>query len=234
MLFGRKKPDFVQVETAATDQEMMSETSETEKPELLEYLNSLPEVRDDFDTEDSQTKSEEDGQAAVEATKAQKLAEYIRSRTKGTFLTSQSSLQREVEELESLLLELESEEEFKDIKISKGNQDCYYYSSDFMSDNYAMIAALVEEKDLAVTIAKMVRFNCKTYPVPTPAAYFERSPYFATAAQLDRAVSVLQLKKEYGDIKVFANSTQDMYFYSSEYMSDRYARALAEKDEFTD
>lgn len=53
-----------------------------------------------------------------------------------------------------------------------------HYSNGNMSDNYAMIAMYVEEKDLVVTIAEMVRFNAKTYPAPTPVNYFEKHRIF--------------------------------------------------------
>ena len=53
----------------------------------------------------------------------------------------------------------------------------YYYSNANMSDNYARIAMLVEEKNLPKTIAEMVRFSCKTYPSPTPLDYFTPVSY---------------------------------------------------------
>ena len=48
--------------------------------------------------------------------------------------------------------------------------DAYYYSSANMSDNYAMIAQLIEDKDLCVMVAEMVRFNARVYPERHPAA----------------------------------------------------------------
>ena len=58
-----------------------------------------------------------------------------------------------------------------------GAKDTYYYSSANMSDNYAMIAQLIEDKDLCVMVAEMVRFNARVYPSATPLQYFRRSPY---------------------------------------------------------
>ncbi len=58
----------------------------------------------------------------------------------------------------------------------KGAKDTYYYSTANMSDNYAMIAQLIEDKDLCVMFAEMVRFNARIYPSATPLRYFQPLP----------------------------------------------------------
>lgn len=223
MLFGRKKPGFVEYEPA-------DESECEEKPELMEYLHSLPDVEDIY--EDAAEEPDEEEETPL--TEVQKLAGYIRIRSASSCITSEKSLIEEVENYEELIEELKTDETCGDIKSVKGNKDIYFYSSQNMSDNYAMIASLVEEKDLVETLASMTRFNCKTYPVPTPLVYFERSPYLATPAQLDRALSVMSQNESYSDIKVFENSKKLKYLYSEELMSERYAKALAEDEEFTD
>ena len=50
----------------------------------------------------------------------------------------------------------------------RGAKDTYYYSNANMSDNYAMIAQLIEDKDLCAMVAEMVRFNARVYPSATP------------------------------------------------------------------
>ena len=126
------------------------------------------------------------------------------------------------------------DESCRDIAQAQGAKDLYYYSRNNMSDNYAMIAVLVEEKDLPETIAKMVRFNCRTYPLPTPITYFERHPYYASLPQIERAIDVLKRESKYEDIQVFENSEGVRYFYAEGIMSRKYAKALAETEEFTD
>lgn len=200
----------------------------TGKQDLLTYIESLPEdgVEDGLGAEG----------AAVEPelTKAQQLAEYIRLRTKGAVLTAAKQLQEEVEGFDELKSQWVDDETCQDIVIVKGEKDHYYYSNLHMSNNYAMIASLVEEKDLPRTIATMVRFNCKTYPAPTPYAYFERSPYFATSAQIQRAQTVMGSAQQYQDVKTLANNQGDLFFYSTIHMSGKYAQALADVELYTD
>ncbi len=230
MLFGRRKPGFTEVVPVDEQgEELIDSTQSSEKPELMSYLDSLPEVEDGFSDIEVEEEVEE-----VELTEAQKLAGYIRTRTAATTLTSLSLLQEEVENFEELLNEIKEDETCSDILCVQGSKDVYYYSSLYMSNNYAMIASLVEEKDLARTIATMVRFNCKTYPAPTPIDYFEKQPYFSTIPQIDRALSLMKDKEEYQDIKEFINNKNVRHFYSSDGLSDRYAKSLAEVAEFTD
>lgn len=227
MLFGRKKPGFIEENAEDITQEQIN----GEKKDLFSHLESLPEVED---SEFGDLEIQEIPPAEVELTQAQKLAEYIRLRTQAIQLTSFSTLNAEVENFQELTEAWKDDESCQDIVFVKGNKDRYYYSTKFMSDNYAMIAALVEEKDLPKTIAAMVRFNCKTYPVPTPFSYFERSPYNATKSQLDRAVTALQSKEEDQDIQILINNVGDKFFFSTELMSLKYAKALADVDEYID
>lgn len=225
MLFGRKKPGFI------VEEEVKPEEQADDKKDLLGYLEELPEVEED---EFGDVEMQDEQVQEIELTKAQHLAEYIRLRTQGILLTSEASLRQEVEDFAKLKQEWETDETCQDIVFVKGNKDRYYYSTKYMSNNYAMIAALVEEKDLPKTIAAMVRFNCKTYPVPTPFSYFERSPYLASQAQIDRAIAMLESQEEFKDIQILTNNVGDKFFYSTDHMSFKYARALANVDEYID
>lgn len=232
MLFGRRKPGFVK--ETAEELEKAEEKLEESK-DLLSYLESLPEAEEDeFAGLEPEAEAVPEEHEEQELTEAQKLAEYIRIRTHGTQLTAYQALAAEIENLDELLVELSQDETCADIVSVKGKKDRYYYSGSSMSDNYAMIASLVEEKNLTVTIAEMVRFNCKTYPAPTPFTYFERSPYAATKAQISRAIDVLGQQPENADIQVFTNNVGQKFFYSTELMSLKYAKALADVEEYTD
>lgn len=228
MLFGRRKPGFIQVEEEVPEEAKQEGGAQgpQEKPELMEYLNSLPEVEDPFPPMEEE--------AEMEKSPAQELADYIRLRSSAAQVTAKSVLESEIEDFPQRMEELSQDETCKDIASTQGAKDIYYYSREHMSDNYAMIAALVEEKDLVETIARMVRFNCKTYPLPTPFNYFERHPYYATMPQIERAVDVLEREPKYQDIRVFANRNKAKYFYAEGIMSEKYAKALAETEEYTD
>ena len=227
MLFGRKKPGFI------TEVEAVPEQAEGNAPkqDLLAYMESLPEAESD---EFGEVPIPEETVEAPEMTEAQHLAAYIRLRTQGIELTPLSSLLTEVERFRELEAEWEQDETCRDIVCVEGKQDVYYFSTEFMSQNYAMITVLVVEKDIPRTIAQMVRFNCKTYPVPTPFGYFERTPYLYTKAQLERAIAIIENRAEYQDIQILNNNMGDPFFYSTEHMSQKYARALANVDEYTD
>ena len=100
-----------------------------------------------------------------------------------------------------------------------------------MANNYAMIATLVLEKDIARTVAHMVRFNCKTYPSPTPLYHFMRSPYSYTKPQLEQALRVLKAGKDTQDIQTVVAFNDVLYMYSTDIMSERYAKALSDGNE---
>lgn len=231
MLFGRKKPGFTETEenTEENQEADMKERNE-DKPELLAYLASLPEVEESF----ADTEAPEEEEETMPVSEALKLADYLRIRTQGAHITSHQSLMAEIPDLEELLKEIEEDVSCEDIGHVNGGKDVYYYSKTHMSDNYAMIAALVEDKDLTVTIASMVRFNCKTYPIPTPLTYFEQHPYYATNAQIERAIDMMNGKEEYGDIKRLTNGRGVQFLFSESFMKKRYAASLIEDEKYVD
>ena len=80
----------------------------------------------------------------------------------------------------------------EDIVVRAGAKDTYYYSNANMSDNYAMIAQLIEDKDLCVMFAEMVRFNARVYPSATPLKYFQRSPYGLAPEEIEQTWKTMQ------------------------------------------
>ncbi|GAA4653876.1 hypothetical protein GCM10023142_10140 [Anaerocolumna aminovalerica] len=261
MLFGRKKPGFVKIEESDKDannisEETIQETTEnktsvndsdlnsktgneaedsnktSEKPDLLEFLSSLPDVEDEFaDLVEPEDQNEAENE---EMTEAMKLADYIRLRSAAGNLTKYASLKKEIEEVDQILMEIKKDEACEDIVYKEGQNDKYYYSKLNMSDNYAMISSLVEDKDLVTTIVNMVRFNSKTYPAPTPVTYFEKHPYYATRPQIERAYTVLSGKEENSDIERFTNNKNVDFLFSTKFMTPKYAKALAHEDDFID
>lgn len=236
MLFGRRKGDFIsdkeieefpkEINLDKLNENLSNENIEKEKIDLLDYLDTLPE-------EENLESMEEIEEIYEEAkTEWQLLAEFIRLRSGAANLTSKTSLEKEGQDLEEILSALKDDETCADIKMIKGDKDIYYYSEELMSDNYAMIELLVHEKDVAKTIAKMVRWNSKTYPCPTPIYYFNNSPYLLTDAQIERALSKVKNTEEYKDICELKTGNDVRYLYSTETMSEKYARALAEDVEF--
>lgn len=199
--------------------------SEPEPPNLLDYLD-IPEEEEMEHTADSESQA-----PSQEKTKAQLLADFIRARSIGAKLTGKRQLAEEEEDLAELLEALKEDESCSDIVSVKGDKDEYFYSNQHMSYNYAMIAVLVEEKDLPKTIAQMVRWNAKTYPMPTPVYYFSNSPYYYTEPQIERALHIMKQKEEYQDIGEVITGNGVKYLFSTLHMSEKYAKALAEDNE---
>lgn len=198
--------------------------AEGRKVDLFEYMDSLPDVEDPFKpSENPMIDAEPEPEPLPEH---MVLAEYIRDRSRAAQITPKKALAEEEPQLEELLAKLR--EECPDIKTVAGKKDEYLYSDAIMANNYAMIAMLVYEKDLARTVAHMVRFNCKTYPAPTPVDYFTRTPYNYTKVQMQNVLRVFEHSEEYKDIKPIETYTGVVYLYSEDVMSLKYAKALAD------
>ena len=233
MLFGRKKPGFTDnnKDDKLKEKENIEEVSEEKIPEeeKVDFLDYLDELNEDDELANLSVESVEE---VDERTSAELLASFVRDRSGGSHLTSKSSLKEEDENLDDLLEELKEHEDCKDIVSIKGDKDTYFYSSKNMSDNYAMIALFVEEKNLPKTIAEMVRWNGKTYPCPTPIYYFTRTPYNYTEEQIENAVEAVKTQEDYNDIGELVTGNDVRYLYSTIHMSEKYARALAEGVEY--
>ncbi|NLY45727.1 MAG: hypothetical protein GX053_07020 [Tissierella sp.] len=238
MLFGRRKKGFTKIEEVTEFSQEVNEDQlraaeedlkeRKEKPDLFDYLDTLDDIEDQYiPLEEAEVEEIE-----VEMTEAQLLANFIRVRSQGATLTSQSLLEKDGQDLKELLNSLKDDKSCQDIVLIKGAKEVYYYSNEFMSDNYAKIAVLVEDKDIPKTIVEMVRWNGKTYPCATPLYYFSNSPYFYTKAQIQRALERIRQNEEYSDIGELTTGNDVRYLYSTIHMSEKYARALAEGVEY--
>lgn len=222
---GTAKPAAEAAAEAVPEDLAQAAAARGETVDLFEYLDSLPDVDDPFPPSAPDPEPEPE----PERKPAEMLAEYIRERTKAVSLTGRKNLAKEEPHLDEMLEEMHGLESCKDICTVKGNKDEYFYSDEYMAHNYARIAMLVLEKDIPLTIAEMVRFNCKTYPSPTPLAYFQRHPYYYTEPQLKHALTVLSRTPDYADVKTIVTENNHVtYLYSERHMSFKYARALAE------
>ena len=199
-------------------------------PELLDFLAGEPEVENDpFADQPTKTAPE-----LPQLTPAQELAGYIRSRSAAAMLTPHALLMAELENAEELLGQMPADPQCADIVTREGAKDIYYYSNANMSDNYAMIAQLIEDKDLCVMFAEMVRFNARIYPSATPLKYFQRSPYGLTPEVIEQTWQSMQGKPEYADIEELTNNQNERFLFSTQHLTRRYAKAISDVDEFCD
>ncbi len=195
-----------------------------EKPDIFDYMQSLPDVDDPFPP----SEPEPEAPAEPEKTKAQLLADFIRERCRSCLITPKALIAKDEEDVDALLEALFQDESCKDIRIVTGRKDTYFYSDEFMANNYAKIAMLTLEKDDARTVAEMVRFNCKAFPTPTPVYYFALQPFFLSRETMDLIIAQMKTDPEYQDIReCTAQINGERYLYSIDLMSEKYAKALA-------
>lgn len=247
MLFGRRKPGFFaegeEKPLEPTEETPQEETAESpqveEKPDLMEVLESMEDIPDEEIPPAMLAAIEQDrieaeklaAEPPVELTPGELLADFIRRYSANAELVSYAELKKDDPDIDAHLKEIEEHTELGDIMRIKGQKGTYFYSNNSMTDNYAMIAALVVEKDLAHTVAEMTRWNAKTYPAPTPMDYFTRHPYYMTIPQLERVRKELQMDEKYSDIGEVITGNNKVYFHADPPMSKRYATALAEDTE---
>ena len=204
--------------------QVMNPETKAEKPDLLEYMQSLPEVNDPFPP----SPPEPEQPPEPEKTRAQLLADFIRERCRSALITPRKLIEKDEEDVEALLKEMQEDETCSDIKCVKGQQDTYYYSDELMANNYAKIAMLTLEKDDARTVAEMVRFNCRAFPTPTPVYYFARQPFFLDRERMKAILAQMKEDPQYQDIRECAAAINgEPYLYSIDLMSEKYAKALA-------
>ncbi len=200
------------------------------KPELLDFLAAAPDAEND-PYADQPTKTAPE---LPELTPAQQLAGYIRSRSAAALVTAHAQLASEVENADELLAQMPQDPQCEDIVSRTGAKDTYYYSSANMSNNYAMIAQLIEDRDLCVMFAEMVRFNARIYPSATPLRYFQRSPYGLAPDEIEQTWKTMQGRPEFADIEELTNNQNERFLFSTQYLTRRYAKAISDVDEFCD
>ena len=200
------------------------------KPELLDFLAGEPEAENDpFADQPTKTAPE-----LPELTPAQELAGYIRARSAAALITPHALLLEEVENADELLAQMPADPQCTDIVTRAGAKDTYYYSNANMSDNYAMIAQLIEDKDLCVMFAEMVRFNARIYPSATPLKYFQRSPYGLAPEVVEQTWKAMQENPAYADIEELTNNQNERFLFSTKHLTRRYAKAISDVDDFCD
>ena len=201
-----------------------------EKPQLLDFLAGEPEAENDpFADQPTKTAPE-----LPELTPAQELAGYIRARSAAALITPHALLLEEVENADELLAQMPADPQCTDIVTRAGAKDTYYYSNANMSDNYAMIAQLIEDKDLCAMVAEMVRFNARVYPSATPLKYFQRSPYGLAPEEIEQTWKTMQGRPEFADIEELTNNQNERFLFSTKHLTRRYAKAISDVDEWTD
>lgn len=116
------------------------------------------------------------------------------------------------------------------IQVLVGAHSYYLYDASIMTDAYAHWAFLAAEDDPLVTFADCVREDSRVYPRPMARASFANPPFCMDDQAVEAAWELSREHVDYADVRRTAASNGEVYFYSTRYLSDRRAQALAEWD----
>lgn len=189
---------------------------EGEKPDLFEFLVSLPDVDVELTpipVEEAEEYEEAAAEKAEKEKKAENLANRIRACSKVPQIISFSVLLAEDEGVAEVFEFLFKDENYKDILYVKGKKDTYYYSHTYMANSFAHIAANVVEEDDARTIAHSVREHSK-YPSLSDRNFFREYPFHLSDEQIEQVRMVFQVDPDYEDIKEIEFNNV-LFFYST-------------------
>lgn len=134
----------------------------------------------------------------------------------------------DVEEVLTLIDELKAREDYKDICIKKGAESIYLFSENHITENYANMMIMVEEKDLLKLVTETVREESRVYPRPTNSRLFLRSPFNLKIEELLQVLELLKKNESYNDIQETRASNKALYLYSDKFLKEAHANSLAE------
>lgn len=115
-----------------------------------------------------------------------------------------------------------------DIAVLQGTKARYLYSTDFMTDSFAHWTYLALEDDKVATFVDIVREESRTYPRPMVYRALLNDPFRMTEDQVLDCWKTVRESEKFPDIASCDASNGDVYFYSSDYLSEAQAKALAE------
>lgn len=116
----------------------------------------------------------------------------------------------------------------RDLHFMDGVHGTYLFSDRFMSNNYAKWSLQALDGDDMETLAQNTREECRSYPRPLLARSLCNAPFSLSYEHVLETFRQMQKSGDYPDIKTCSASNGDVYFYSSDIMSARYAKSLAE------
>ena len=121
-----------------------------------------------------------------------------------------------------------------ELAVVKGKKDTYVYWGPIMTQQYAKLDALLEDKDILATIASVVRSDSKLYPRPTPVEKLKGYPFKFSEDEILGAAARMNMEEKYADIGMISASNGTRALYSSRSLSKAYAEALYEASEVQD
>lgn len=134
----------------------------------------------------------------------------------------------EKDQMKEMLDGMSENEAFSTLGTITLSKDTYFYDKNLMTDHFAEVQALIEDKDILTTIATLTRHDCKVYPRPVKMSVFTLPPYRYSMDEIYGALARMKFKEGFEDIDTVEASNGNLCIYSKNFMSTKYARSLAE------
>ena len=120
---------------------------------------------------------------------------------------------------------VDGSEDMQELTAQDGSR--HYYSSQFMTQSYAMIL-LQKQGDPLRLIAEIVRQNSEVYPRPVPLDLFTQPPFDLTHQEVLNDLERMAAEEEYRDIVPTTTSASRVFLYSTLHLEPEHASMLAE------
>lgn len=115
-----------------------------------------------------------------------------------------------------------------DIVMLFGKKATYLYSKPLLSHSFAHALFLTAEDDDLATFIDVVRTESRVYPRPVSRSSFMNAPHLWAPAKTSQVFDQVVADGSFEDIRSVAASNGAVNYYSTLYLSDAQARALAE------
>jgi hypothetical protein len=125
----------------------------------------------------------------------------------------------------------EADPALEKIAFVQGAKDRYFFETDMMTRHFAELQSLLEDKDILRTIATIARSDSQLYPRPTQFKKLMAYPFYFSMDEILGAQARMKMEEQYADIDVVTATNGGKGFYSSKYLSRRYAQALIQQVE---
>jgi len=112
-------------------------------------------------------------------------------------------------------------------ELSAGDGSRHFYSSQFMTQAYALIL-LQKQGDPLHLIASVVRENSALYPRPVPLDIFTQPPFGLSRQEVLNDLNRMAAEEEYQDIIPTTTSASRVFLYSTLHLDPEHASMLAE------
>ena len=116
-----------------------------------------------------------------------------------------------------------------DVRVVIEAPELSFYSERYMTSRYAHLLVLAATGDRVAALADCVRDESRTYPRPMRATSLCNPPFEFSPGEIGDLFAAAKMRPEYADLATVSASNGDVYYYSREHLSDRYAARLAER-----